>query len=154
MKRKMLVIALLTVFALTVAASLSYADMGGYKSGGGKQYGNLEMKFYKSVHLVLAGQEELGLSTDQVKSIKALTVEVKKDLIQRNAKIETLGVEIKTMMWEAPFDVTDVNNLVAEKYKLKKDKAQYLISSIDKLHKTLTSEQLAKIDTLKYRRGK
>ena len=55
-------------------------------------------------------------------------------------------VEIKTMMWEKPFDLDDVNKLVAEKYDLKKKKAQYVMSSINKLYGILTKEQLEMMD--------
>jgi len=98
---------------------------------------------------VLEKRAELNLSAEQVTQVKALAAEVKKSLIRRDADIETLDVEIKTLMWETPFDVSDVNKFVAQKYDLKKDKARYLVTSHDRLNKILTSKQVSMLADMK-----
>src|SRR3989338_5299836 len=54
--------------------------------GGEEQYQcPITAKFFKKAHFMLDNKEELGLSEDQVKSIKALKLEVKKAYIQQSA---------------------------------------------------------------------
>ena len=112
------------------------------KSG---HYDGVEGKFYKKAKYILADKDELALTDKQIKDIKSLKKKVMKDLIKKDADIKTVAVEIKTLMWETPFDVDTVNKLVAEKYELKKAKTQYVISSIHKLYGILTKEQLEKL---------
>ncbi len=144
MKKKIGLIVLLLAFTAVflMPAPHAFCD---YKSHGkSMQKKGLEGKVLKSAYCMLKKRKDLELTDEQVKQIKALKVAVKKDLIRRNAEIETLGVEIDTLMWETPFDVEAVNNLIAQKYKLKTEKAQYLVSAKDKLNKILTKEQMEK----------
>lgn len=140
MVRKILLAAFILVFSLVFMQSALYAD--GSKS---YKHSGLEEKFYKQGHKILENNKELGLSEDQIKQVKALKKQVKKDLIQQDADIKTLEVEVNTLMWEAPIDVNQTNALVEEKYELKKKKAKYLVSAYDKLNKILTKEQLKEL---------
>ncbi len=143
MSRKIFTLFLLAALAVLFSASASYA-MTGQKSYGKSEWG-LKESFFHSAHGVLEKRDQLGLSDEQVKAIKDLMKETQKNLIKQDADIKTLKVEINTLMWESPLDTEKINNLLAEKYKLKKDKAKYLVSAHDKLNKILTEEQLKKV---------
>lgn len=107
---------------------------------------NVEGKFYTQAHKILEHNKELGLTDEQIKQIKDIKKQVKKDLVQQDAEIKNLTVEINTLMWEAPMDLTETNALVDQKYELTKKKAKYLLGAYDKLHKVLTKEQLNELN--------
>lgn len=106
---------------------------------------DVEDKFYKAAKKALKERDQLRLNDSQVKQIKALLADVKKTLIRQDADIKALKVEINTLMWESPLELDKTNALVADKYDLKKKKAQYLVSSMDRLNKILTPDQRKKL---------
>jgi len=107
-------------------------------------------KFMGSVHKILKQKDEVGLTDKQVKQIKDLSTSVRKKLIQQDAAIETLGVDIKAMMRETPRDTEAVNALIAQKYDLKSKKAQEKVIACDKLDRILTEEQQKKLKACKW----
>ena len=144
MSRKILTLFVLAALVVLFSVPTSYAMMRQKHPAGSMQYG-IKGSFFMSVQRILEKRDELGLSDEQVKKIKNLTAEVQKEMIKQDAEIKTLKVEINTLMWEAPLDTETANNLLAEKYKLAKDKAKYLVSAHDRLNKILTEEQLKKV---------
>ncbi|MFH1394850.1 MAG: hypothetical protein ABIH09_01695 [Candidatus Omnitrophota bacterium] len=151
-RKVFLSVMVLCVFALAfvpVQQAFAFGHKGGEDYGKDKScYGEAGCGFYKTIHHVLYKKKELDLSADQVNQIKLLVKQIKKDNINMDAQIKTLKVEIDTMMWEFPFETEGVNDLVAQKYDLKKQKAQRLVAANDKLKAILTSEQLEKLKTL------
>ena len=97
---------------------------------------------------IMANRNELELTDDQFEKIKAITDNAKKVIIEQNAKIETLTVEINTFMWEAPFNTEEVNPLIAQKYDLKKEKAKYLLKSYVQLKSILSQDQKDKLKSI------
>ena len=89
--------------------------------------------------------EDLGLSDDQIAKIKALKLDVKKELIQQNADIDIPGIDIKAEMYADTIDVDAINKLISKKYDLKKAKAQYLVTKYAQLKNILTAEQKDKL---------
>ena len=141
-----IMIACMLVFSIVAGNSFAMCEMCKMKSSSDKGHQDgVEGKFYKKAMYILSEKEELGLTDKQIADIKSLKKKVMKDLIQKDADIKTVAVEIKSMMWETPFDVDTVNKLVEEKYELKKTKTQYVISSIGKLNGILTKEQLKQL---------
>jgi Spy/CpxP family protein refolding chaperone len=150
MKKRLMYIVLLVAVAALISAPVAEADHGGKDKGGyGSSKGDgLEGKFCSQARGILKGRDELALTDKQVDQIRALVAETKKGLIKQDADIKTLKVEIDTLMWESPFDVENVNVLIAEKYDLKEKKAKYIVSAHDKLFKLLTKEQQEKANKL------
>jgi len=142
-KKLLTAVIVLTVFACFAATHTAYA-FGKHCDYGkkGSYCGTSESKFHGTIYKILNKRTELGLSTEQLSQIKALSSKVKKDLINRDAKIKTLKVEINTLMWEFPFDTEGVNELVAQQYSLKTEKTQYLISAYSQLAALLTEPQI------------
>jgi len=134
-------------------SSMPHASAGqcGSKSGyGGKKgYGHgLDDKFSYMAVAILKSRDELGLTEKEVADIRSLKIEVKKKLIMLNAEIDTIGVDIKGMMWQGTFDPEAVNMLVERKYELKKEKAKYIVTSIAKLKGMLTEEQRDQLSSI------
>lgn len=136
MGKRFFVIALLVCF--TFFASQVYAEHGKMKGG----HGNMEGKFYKKAMLMIANQEELGLSDAEVKKIKELKVAIKKDLITKKAEIDLIAIDIKAAMWEDMVEIDSVNTLIDRKYELKKQKAKSLVAACVALKGMLTKEQI------------
>ncbi len=148
-KRCLSVVIVLAVFVCFTAAHTAHAF--GKQHGYGKKgsyCATSECKFHGTICNVLKKRTELGLSEEQVSQIKKLSLATKKDLINRDAKIKTLKVEINSLMWEFPFETDGVNELVAAQYNLKAEKTQYLISAYSKLKAILTEEQVKTLKAL------
>jgi len=104
----------------------------------------LSDKLSSKAHFFYMNQEALGLTEEQVESIKALKMEVKKELVKRKADIKLVKIDIKSLLWQKDVDVDAINALIDKKYEIKKAKAKYLVSSYAKLKGMLTEEQMAK----------
>ena len=136
---------MIAAFLCTLPAEAMYhASRGCKMCKGGSSAGKIEL----AADRILSNKDKLELNEGQITQIRHLVRDVKKETIKMNADIETLKVEINTLMWEAPFNVDQVNSLVAEKHKLKHQKAMYLVKSHDKLYRILTVDQLKKLNTL------
>jgi len=107
-----------------------------------------ECRFQSTVYNILEKHNELNLSKEQISQIKKLSATIKKDLINRDAKIKTLNVEINTLMWEFPFETEAVNELLSEQYALKTEQSKYLISAYARLEAILAEEQVQKLKEL------
>lgn len=104
----------------------------------------LETDFFRTARYFLDNRAKLGLSPDQANRITSLAKTVKKDLIKMNEQIKTLTVEVNTLMWESPANLDSTNDLVAEKYDIKKKKSLYLVKQTKNLTGILSREQLEK----------
>ena len=108
----------------------------------------LETDFFRAARYFVDNKTRLGLSEQQVKKILDLSKTVKAKLAKLNDDIQDLTGEINTLMWEAPMNLAETNNLVAEKYKLKQQKSEYLLKQTKELKGILTPEQLEKYKNL------
>lgn len=106
----------------------------------------LDDKFFHKAHFVLIFADEIGLSEEQIDAIKALKHETKKKLIQYEADIEVLALDIKAKLYEKPpLDVEGTHALVDQKYEIKKAKVKHLVSSFAELKSIVTEEQWIKL---------
>lgn len=144
------VIALLLVIGLvlSVTALDAYAFDGGKKKGCQKA-GGLEKKFLCKAHFVLKNSDELGLSDKQIKEIKTLKIDAKKDIIRKKSEIDLIAVDIKAAMYTDPIDTAAINKLIDKKYDLKKEKTKALVGAYAALGGTLTEEQKANLKALR-----
>ncbi|MFA5260870.1 MAG: Spy/CpxP family protein refolding chaperone [Candidatus Omnitrophota bacterium] len=100
-----------------------------------------EENFFKKAHMLLKQQEELKLSEEQIGKIKNLKLNVKKDLIMKEAQIKVIGLDVKALLWEDAIDVDQVNGLIEQKYDIKKAKAKMFVKAMADLENILTDEQ-------------
>ena len=136
---------------LAIALVLNVTAFEAWAFGGGKGkkcYKGLEEKLFFKAHMILKNRDELGLSDKQVKKIKDLKIETKKDLIRKNAEIGIVALDIKQAMYGDRIDTAAVNKLIDKKYDLKKEKAKSLVGAYAAVKRTLTSEQKGKLKAL------
>lgn len=149
-KKCLTTIMLAALFACLAVTQTAYAygKHSGYSGKKGYGCGLSESRFTCTLSNVLRKKKELGLKSEQISQIKKLSSKVKKDLINRDAKIKTLKVEIDTIMWEFPFSSEGLNELVSQMYTLKTEKTQYLVSAYSQLEAILDEEQVKKLKEL------
>ena len=104
MTKKLSVTVLMLIVAVSFCAVATHADMSRSPmckgmSGHGMKMDkkmDLEEKFLYKAKKILKNKDELGLSDRQINRIKKLKVSVKKDIINKNAQIDILKVDINT----------------------------------------------------------
>ena len=134
---------LVVVCLLTFGAADAYAKWE-HGSKGKKQ--DLEHKFYKKAYMCLENADALGLSDDQIEELKNLKHGTKKDVIQKNADIEILGLDARHLLYQDEVDLDALNSIIDQKYDVKKAKAKVLVKAIAELKGLLSENQM---DSLK-----
>ena len=105
----------------------------------------LDGKFLYKAHFILENAEGLALSEKQQEDIKKLKMDTKKNLIRQDAEIEVLKIDIQQKLYEPVIDTNAVNQLIDQKYELKKAKAKSAVEAISKLKQSLSDEQSQKV---------
>lgn len=105
----------------------------------------LDGKFLYKAHFILENAEGLGLSDKQKEEIKKLKMDTKKNLIRQEAEIDILALDIEQKMHGSSIDTKAVNELIDQKYELKKAKAKSSVEAIAKLKQSLSDEQHKKM---------
>lgn len=135
--------AFLMAAALVTCLGLSSAYAGGdkccYKSDGKEM--SLEKKFDKKVKFVSKHEDELALTEEQKKSIKDIKTALKKSLIEQEAKVETVKLDIHEGLYERPVNVEALNALVDQKYEAKKAASKSLIKAFADFKNVFTDQQ-------------
>lgn len=155
MKKNMLVVAVLGVFLLFNPSA--YADTDGghpmwHHAGGMMGYSHHEQsqcpitrKFMMKAHALLENQKELGLSADQVKTIKDLKLQMEKDSIRQKADQEIFQLDLKSKLGEDKIDVEGTNALIDKAFASSTAAAKSNLEAYAKLKNVLTPDQLAKM---------
>ena len=141
-KRTSGILLFLACYLLMFALPMAYA--GDDQKCGKCGYG-LDRKILKKLHLAIENQDELNASDSQIKKIKELKVALKKDLIQRKAEIELIGVDMQSKLCTDDINKKEINQLIDRKYELKKAKARSLVETLIELKKILQDEQEEKL---------
>ena len=146
MKNKTWMVKLALVsFAMLLLAPPVYADCA--RKGG--HHADMSRMFFKKAKMVLAHHEQIGLSDEQVETIRALKLEIKKAVILQKAEIEVVGLDVKAALREEKVDVKRLNMLIDSKYTAKAAKAKTVIGAYAKLKAQLTSDQWEQLWELK-----
>ncbi len=152
-------IGLMVIGAVISVAALGYANHPGSEGGrgfyGGKgRCGGFEKggrghhgfgQFMQKAHFILENKEELGLTEEQVNTIKDLKIRVKKDLINLRAETQLNMVDIQSQLKTDDVNVQAVNALVDQGFANTSTRVKSIIDSYAKLKSTLTPEQKAKL---------
>ena len=118
-----------------------YASAGKFKK-------DMESKFFKKAHVFLAKKEELGLSDEQINTIKELKLNVKKEIIRHNSDIQIAALDIKSQTHVIEMDTGALDLLIDQKYEYKKAKAKMLMQAYAELKTILTTEQHDKLSEI------
>lgn len=133
---------------ISLAAAPVYAD--GHKSMcrcEGMMKMDLDRMLMYKFGLIMMHEKELNITDQQMEAIKDLMIKTKKDLIAREAQIDTVAVDVKAALWKDKIKLDEINLLLDRKYEAKKEKAKMLVASYAALKDLLSKEQ---IDKMKY----
>jgi hypothetical protein len=131
----------LVMFALPVAFASDHKKCGECRQ-------SLDSKILRKLHLAIENQDELEASDSQIEKIKKLKTALKKDLIQRKAEIELIGVDMKSKLCTDDINRKEIHQLIDRKYELKKAKAKSLVEAMIELEKILKDEQEEKLKSI------
>ncbi|MDP8213050.1 MAG: Spy/CpxP family protein refolding chaperone [Candidatus Zapsychrus exili] len=123
------------------ASSVVFAEGHGKKS--------MENMFEKKIKIIFKAKEELGITDDQMEQIKAIKMDVKKEIIMKQADIDVAALDIKAEMYKDKVDLKSVNKIIDKKYDAKKSKAKATVAACVKLKGILTEEQKSKLKEMK-----
>jgi len=147
MKRCITMVAFL-VLTLTMVPTVSLAQNKCAKCAKKKYSKSVKDKFFKKVHAIYANQEKLGISDKQLNKVKDLKLALKKEIIRKDADIEILKIDIKSLLYADKINVGAINKLIDQKYDAKKAKSKKTVESYAQLKKILSEEQQAKLKSL------
>lgn len=111
----------------------------------GEKYGcPVVTKIMKKAHFLLDKQQELGLSEEQVKNIKAIKMETKKAHIRQQAEMKIFHLDLKQKLSESEVDAEGLNAMMDSAAEGFATNGKASVASYIKLKAVLTPEQLAK----------
>lgn len=158
MKRWMMLGLFVAMMAVPFS-NIAYANHGGChksqsccsKQDQGCSYGKKseECPVMQKAHCLLESKEELGLSADQVKKIQDLKLNLKKEMIRKEAELKVLKVDLMAAMKSDDWDVDAMNKLIDQKFDLKKQMMKSGVAAKGQLMSILTDDQKAKMEELK-----
>lgn len=127
---------------------------GGWQRGFGHSRGHHRPSF---VGMVLMNREQLGLTTQQVDSLRKLGMDSRRATIRRQADLQTARLDLMSLRWTEPVDMGKVEVKVREIEKLKGDGLIEAFRTADAAKAQLTAEQREKLKSLRaarwHRRG-
>ena len=119
----------------------------------GEGKGDLAGKAFGKGHFFLAHAKELGLSKEQTDKIHSIKTDLKKKLVQNEADVKTLKIDLMNALHEDPVDQAKVNALIDKKFEAKKGMAKASVQALFDIKSVLTPEQKEKAKEL-FREGK
>ncbi|MCG8606606.1 Spy/CpxP family protein refolding chaperone [bacterium] len=142
---KMAASALFTALLFTISSDAFAQPRQGFRGRGGGLHqgslGNIE-RF----------SEELGLSDEQVASIKEARFATQKQGIELRSKIKIAQLELKELMQQESVDENEVKRQVEKVGDLRTNQMQNRVQSQLKVRAILTAEQRSKLQTLRKER--
>ncbi len=157
--KKFFTLFLITFFSLALA-QLAMADCEGGKcplnkkcSGASHERGEkvqcpIASKTLKKAHFFLENKKEIGLTEEQVTSIKSLKIETKKAAIRQEAEMKVFHLDLEQKLSESEVDVEGLNAMMDSASAGFAAAGKAAVASYVKLKSILTPEQLAKAKEL------
>lgn len=96
----------------------------------------------------LANSDEIGLSEDQTKQIKAIKMEAKKDAIRTEAGMKIVMIDMMAKLHESPMDVAALEKMIDDVSVGMAETGKKAVQSLADLKGALTPEQMAKAKEL------
>lgn len=148
------------ILSLTFALPLYAECQGGHcpmkKAGKGASYhGGREKyhcpivaKFMKKADFYLENQKDLGLSEEQIKTIKDLHMDAKKAYLRQSAEAKIFELDLHSKMSEPKVDVEGINAMIDSGMAAMNTSAKATIAAYAKLKSVLSDDQTAKAKEL------
>ena len=123
---------------------------GGWQRGSGHRHGHRRPSL---VGILLMNREKLGLSTQQVDSLRKLGMDAKRASIRRKADVQLAQLDLMSLRFSDPVDMGKIEAKVREIEKLKGDGSIARIRTAEAAKAQLTAEQKEKLKSLRPTRG-
>jgi hypothetical protein len=155
MTKKMMFLLVLGMAVFLSSTAFAYFWSG--KSGGEKCSLSMEKKhcqcpitdkFMKKAHFLLEHKSDMGLTDNQVKTLKELKLQMEKDSIRQNADRETFLLDLKSKLAEDKVNVEGANALIDENFATASAAAKSNLANYAKLKSLLTPDQVTKMKAL------
>ena len=105
-------------------------------------------KFMMKSHFLLENKSEIGLTDDQVKTIKELKLEAEKDSIMQAAGMKTFMLDLQSKLSEDKVDVEGTSALIDKGFASASAGAKSNLAAYAKLKGLLTPDQMVKMKAL------
>ena len=132
--------------AAIICALSTMAFAGGCKDTCSKK--GWDDKLIGKIYFALQNADDLELTAEQTSDLKELKRSVKKQVIQSDAAVDVVKIDLYAAMAEDPMNVDEVNDLVDQKYDAKKHKAKSLVQAYAKFQSILNDEQKTKMKSM------
>jgi Spy/CpxP family protein refolding chaperone len=122
----------------------------------GKMGGEMDMKdkIFHKIRVILSNAEKLNLNESQIEQLENQTYLIKKSMIEKEADIKTLALEIKKELGKDTINKDTVNALIDQKYEAKKQKTKELVDGYITVNSILTGDQKKALKTMWYEQMK
>ena len=111
-------------------------------------------KFMMKADFLLEHKSEVGLTDDQVKTIKDLKLRMEKDSIRQGADMKTFLLDLKSKLAEDKLDVEGANALIDQNFAAAATAAKSNLATYAKLKSLLIPDQMTKMKALHEQMGK
>jgi hypothetical protein len=155
MKRASLVLAVLAAVALS--SSFAFAERGmshdqcplakmhGYGKDKDEEYKcKITEKLIDKAKFFLKNADEIGLTEEQVNTIKAIKSQAKKSNIRAEADMKVFEMDLKDKLSESTLDLEGLNAMIDKSAEGWKESAKAMVSDYAKLKAVLSDEQMKK----------
>ena len=105
-------------------------------------------KFMMKAHFLLEHKTDIGLTDDQVKSIKDLKLQMEKDGIRQCADMKTAMLDVESKLTEDKVDVEGTNALIDKGTAAASTAAKSNLAAYVQLKSLLTPDQLTKMKAI------
>ncbi|VAW13966.1 hypothetical protein MNBD_BACTEROID05-371 [hydrothermal vent metagenome] len=139
--KKFLMIVIVMVGLMTINSGFAFACLKDKTSCDSKSGHCKISKLKEKVKSLWVNQDALGITDDQLDSIKDIKYVALKKLIQLKADKEIVLVDFHSAIWKDLIDVNKVNNLIDAKYKSKNKSAKTYVKAMSDIQKILSKEQ-------------
>ena len=96
-------------------------------------------------HWMLENKTTLGLTDEQVNTIKALKMEMKKKQIRESAEMQIAMMDMKTKLKENPVDVEGLNKMIDQGMAAMTQSAKENVQAYSKLKAMISDDQWKKL---------
>ncbi|MFH1801181.1 MAG: hypothetical protein ABH891_10150 [Candidatus Omnitrophota bacterium] len=153
MMKKMMLFPFLAVAVFLSATAPAHAwDSQGkqcpLKTDEGQSQCPIADKFMKKAAFLLENKAEMGLTDEQVASIKRIKLQVEKNSIRQCADMKTFLLDLKSKLSEDKVDIDGTNRLIDDKFVAAIAAAKSNVTSYAELKTLLSVEQLKKMKEL------
>ncbi len=141
MKKRRLILILTFLMAIP---GVGLANQGGHHSEGSEGGFTLEDMCFGKVYFLFKNKSELGLTKEQVEQIKTIKFDVKRVMIDAEAKKDLATLDMVQELHKDQPDVKKLDSVIDQKYAVKTNLAKTVVQSILNTKAILTAEQQAK----------